>query len=83
MKAKSLGQIAYEAAFRTRRTPKAHSDYPPAWDRVAKAVERAVRRTDRLDYERAMRTLPNAKGESRAASARTLHPLVGHSGVSE
>lgn len=42
MKAKSLGQVAYEAAFTHRRTPKAHNDYPHAWDRVAKAVERDV-----------------------------------------
>ena len=61
MKAKSLGQIAYEAAFRTRRVPKAHNEYPAAWDRVAKAVLCAVRRKDRLDDERALRSLPNAR----------------------
>jgi hypothetical protein len=57
VKAKSLGQIAYEEAFLTRRTPKAHNDYPPVWDRVARAVERAIRRKAALDYERAMRLL--------------------------
>lgn len=71
MKAKSLGQIAYEAAFRTRRTPKAHNDYPPAWDRVAKAVERAIRRKAAWDYERAMRSLPNAPVVGRERSERT------------
>ena len=44
MKPKSLGQVAYEAAFRNKRLPYAHKSYPVAWDRVAKAVERAIRR---------------------------------------
>jgi hypothetical protein len=41
-KRKTLGQIGYEAAFRTRRLPYAHDAYPPAWDRITAAIERAV-----------------------------------------
>ena len=59
MRAKSLGQIAYEAAFPLHRTAKAHNDYPPSWDRIARAVLRGVRRRDEWDYEKAMRSLPN------------------------
>jgi hypothetical protein len=49
-KPKSLGQIAWEAAFSKQRKPYAHTDYPAAWDRVAKAVLKAVRRRSTAAY---------------------------------
>jgi hypothetical protein len=54
-KPKSLGQIAWEAAFTKQRKPYAHTDYPAAWDRVARAVLRAVRRKN---FARFMRMRP-------------------------
>jgi hypothetical protein len=60
-KPKSLGQIAYEAAFTHNRKPYAHTDYPAAWDRVARAVLKAVRRRNTAAY-RSMVDAVTAKG---------------------
>jgi hypothetical protein len=52
MTRKPLGQIAYESIFKSRRVPHPTTNYPAAWDVVAKAVERAIRRREKILYKK-------------------------------
>jgi hypothetical protein len=48
MTRKPLGQIAYESIFKSLRVPHPTTNYPAAWNVVAKAVERAIRRREKI-----------------------------------
>ncbi len=73
--------------FHTNNVTTDAHDTRKAAEAVCRALERDGLGGDGVFYP--VRTwvehssLPNAEGESRAASARTLHPLVGNSGGAE
>jgi len=52
MTQKPLGQIAYEAIFKSRRVPHPTTTYPAAWDVIAKAVARAIKRREKTLYKK-------------------------------
>jgi len=54
MAQKPLGQIAYEAALPSRRVRfnLEEFEYPYVWNTVAKAVERAIRRREKILYKK-------------------------------
>jgi hypothetical protein len=60
MKRKTLGRIAYEAAVRHTANPPGM--YPPAWDRIANAVEKAVLRRHGLKKPMPIRIKLDAAG---------------------
>lgn len=57
MKRKSLGQLAYEACLPSRYKRKAHNNYPPVWDKVARAVELGLLRREDWYYSKARKAL--------------------------